>query len=158
MSVDTNNGMMGLAVKIAVIFIVILAAAFFVFSTSGKPEVSSLKSTLLAEATAERLMPVGQVKTKADESVTETKSAGQVEAPAKSAESLVNAVCSSCHGTGLLEAPKIKNDGDWAERNKKGLEGLAASAIAGIGNMPPRGGSSLSDEEITLAVKYMSGL
>ena len=160
MSADTNSSMMGLLVaKITVTFIVILAIVFFVFSNSGNDqEISTAKSILLAEATAERLTPVGQVQTKVDEATVGTKPAAQAEETVKSAESIVNSVCSSCHGTGLLGAPKVQNDSDWAERNKKGLEALVASSIKGIGNMPPRGGSSISDEEMSMAVKYMSGL
>ena len=152
----TNNGMFGLVVKITVGFVIVTAAIFFVFANQEVAQDSgSLKSTLLAEATVERLAPTGQVRTKVDQA---EKPSEQAVAPAKSAESIVNSVCSSCHGAGILGAPKVKNDADWVERNKKGLEGLVTSAIAGIGNMPARGGSSLSDEEIAMAVKYMSGL
>jgi len=35
---------------------------------------------------------------------------------------------------------------------------LVASAIAGKGAMPARGGSNLSDEEVERAVKHLTGL
>ena len=67
----------------------------------------------------------------------------------------VEGVCSGCHIAGVADAPKFGDVPAWQERADKGLATLTQSVINGIGIMPPRGGSDLSDEEIPTAVQYM---
>ena len=75
----------------------------------------------------------------------------------KSGEEVFNAVCTSCHTSGALGAPKFNNKGDWAGRLGQGFEKLTANAINGIRGMPARGGNpDLSDGEIARAVAYMA--
>lgn len=75
----------------------------------------------------------------------------------KSGEEVFNAVCTSCHGTGALGAPKFNNKGDWAPRIAQGYDTLVQHALNGIRAMPARGGSSdLSDLEVERAVAYMA--
>jgi cytochrome c5 len=63
--------------------------------------------------------------------------------------------CSACHLTGAAGAPKSGDKAAWAPRIKKGEEALVASAVKGIGNMPPRGGNpALTDAQIRAAVQY----
>ena len=71
-------------------------------------------------------------------------------------------VCRNCHLTGVAGAPAIGDSAAWAERQRKGIDALYASALQGIaddnGNwrMPPRGGNdTLSDEQIRRAIDYM---
>lgn len=75
----------------------------------------------------------------------------------KSGEEIFNAVCTSCHTSGALGAPKFNNKGDWAGRLGQGFDKLTANAINGIRSMPPRGGNpDLSDTEIARTVAYMA--
>ena len=65
-------------------------------------------------------------------------------------------VCSSCHGIGMLGAPKYGSKADWAPRIKKGKQTLYQHAINGYKAMPPKGGQpSLSDADVKAAVDYM---
>jgi len=64
--------------------------------------------------------------------------------------------CAACHGTGAAGAPKLGDKAAWAPRIKQGTETLYNSAIKGKNAMPPKGGSSASDEEIKAAVDYMT--
>jgi cytochrome c5 len=64
-------------------------------------------------------------------------------------------VCSSCHGTGVLGAPKVGDHAAWAPRLAQGKETLYKDAIAGKGNMPAKGGTTWPDATIRLAVDYM---
>ena len=65
-------------------------------------------------------------------------------------------VCTACHATGVLNAPKFENKADWAARQAKGLEALLVSAIKGLNAMPPRGGDpSLSDDEMKATIQFM---
>ena len=69
---------------------------------------------------------------------------------------VVDSTCSACHLVGVGNSPKLGDKDAWGKRlDAKGIDGLTASAIAGIGVMPPRGGSTLSDEQMKLAVEYI---
>jgi len=75
----------------------------------------------------------------------------------KAGQEVYDAVCSSCHGTGALGAPKFESRGDWAGRLGQGYDTLVKHATEGIRQMPPRGGDSdLSDIEVARAVAYMA--
>ena len=99
------------------------------------------------EAVAKRLKPVGEV-------VVADPNAPVV---AKSGKEVVDAVCSACHATGALNAPKIGDKAAWGKLNKEGLDNLTREAIKGVRQMPPRGGNpELSDIEIARAIVYMA--
>lgn len=103
----------------------------------------------------QRIAPVGQVNLDPNASVnTAVESSGEP----RSGEEIVNTVCAGCHGTGVLDAPKIGDKAAWARElnHDGGLETLILHAINGEKNMPPRGGDpSLSDDEIKQATIYM---
>lgn len=67
--------------------------------------------------------------------------------------------CAVCHQQGLGGAPMIGNKVQWKKRVAQGMPTLISHAINGYsgetGVMPPRGGSTLTDEEMKLAVTYM---
>lgn len=67
----------------------------------------------------------------------------------------VDGVCAGCHLGGVAGAPKHGDTDAWQERADKGLATLTSSVINGLNVMPPRGGSTLSDEEIPLAIQYL---
>ena len=75
----------------------------------------------------------------------------------KSGEEVTKAVCAMCHAAGLMQAPTIGNKEQWAPRIAQGYETLVKHAIAGIRNMPARGGNpDLTDGEIANAVAHMA--
>jgi cytochrome c5 len=66
-------------------------------------------------------------------------------------------VCSACHATGALNAPKIGDKAAWGKHIGGGLEHLTQNAIKGTGQMPPRGGNpDLTDTEIARAIVFMA--
>lgn len=78
-------------------------------------------------------------------------------AAGKSGEEVYKAVCSMCHATGLMNAPKFGDKAQWEPRIKQGLDTLVTNATKGIRTMPAKGGNpSLSDTEVAGAVKYMA--
>lgn len=113
----------------------------------------------------ERIKPVGNVNL-AGATVVATNTAessasvaGDFTEPAAdsglSAEKIYEA-CSACHATGVLNAPKLADKASWEPRIAKGVDQLYASAINGIGTMPPKGGRvDYSDDDIKKAVDYM---
>ena len=98
-------------------------------------------------AVLERIKPVGTVALK-------DTSGPQVQ---KSGEQVVNGICIACHGTGVLNSPKIGDSAAWGPRISQGYETLIKHAISGIRAMPARGGNAdLSDTEVAGAVAYMA--
>jgi cytochrome c5 len=84
-------------------------------------------------------------------------------APALAADAgkaVYNTACVACHGAGIAGAPKFGDKAAWAPRIKQGSPVLYEHAIKGFqgkaGMMPPKGGSSASDEEVKAAVDYMT--
>lgn len=87
----------------------------------------------------------------AEDAVKPTASAG------KSGEEVVKAVCSVCHGSGVLGSPKIGDQAAWGPRIAQGYETLVQNATKGIRMMPAKGGNpALSDAEVADAVAYMA--
>jgi cytochrome c5 len=79
----------------------------------------------------------------------------------KTGEQVFQAVCKTCHESGLAGAPKFGDKAAWAAPIKEGYNVLVAHAINGLqekGNvMPPKGGNpDLSDTEVARAVVYMA--
>ena len=70
-------------------------------------------------------------------------------------DQLYQGACLACHTTGAAGAPKIGDPAAWSDRLGKGVDGLVTSAIAGIGAMPARGGSSYDDDQIRVVVEYI---
>ena len=115
--------------------LVILAAVAFL--------VAKLASTVTANATRgaesdefvkmqeaeinERIKPVGMV------------TAGEIpKGPiVRSGKEIVEATCRSCHGAGVLGAPKIGDTADWGARFGQGMATLIKNAANGKGGMPP---------------------
>jgi len=101
---------------------------------------------LSPEAVAARIKPVGTVEI------------GAPEIPgAKGGEEIVKEVCSTCHVPGIANAPKIGDKAAWAPRIALGLDHLLGSVVKGKGAMAPRAGTSLTDQEITRAIIFMTG-
>ncbi|GEK49790.1 cytochrome c [Vreelandella venusta] len=66
-----------------------------------------------------------------------------------------SAGCVACHAAGVAGAPKLGDAEAWGPRIEQGTDALYQSVFNGKGVMPPRGGSSASDEEIMAVVDYM---
>lgn len=119
---------------------VIAALAALQLSGCGKaPQVDH-------ELTATLIQPVARVELKV----------ATVAAGNRTGEQVVKALCSACHDSGALQAPRTGNADDWAPRLAKGLEQLVTSATNGVGAMPARGGGTdLTDTEVKRAVVYL---
>jgi cytochrome c5 len=110
---------------------------------------------------AERLKPVGEVCIQGDECAAAGAATAAAGGAARSGEEVVGKFCNACHGTGLLDSPKVGDTAAWQARADKegGLDGLLATAISGINAMPPKGTcADCSDDELMDAIKHMSGL
>lgn len=70
---------------------------------------------------------------------------------------IYNTICGACHNTGAAGAPKIDDKAAWAPRIAQGKEALIKSVTNGKNAMPPKGGATLSDDEIKGVVDYVVG-
>lgn len=76
-------------------------------------------------------------------------------APAHPGKKLYEASCAVCHATDAMGAPNVGNKKAWDKALEKGLDKVYANGINGINAMPPKGGTTVSDEEFKAAVDYM---
>jgi cytochrome c len=63
--------------------------------------------------------------------------------------------CAVCHGNDKMGAPDLGNKEAWAKVMEKGIDKVLATAIKGTGAMPPKGGSTLSDDKLKQVIEYM---
>ena len=127
---------------VAPIIVIVLLAQL---ATSGRTYDEDAKSP---EAIAKRIKPVAEVNLGA---------AGPAGRILKTGEEIYKSVCTTCHATGIANAPKFGDRRDWAPRIREGQKELVRVALKGEGAMPARGGASeLSDIEVERAVVYMA--
>ncbi len=74
---------------------------------------------------------------------------------AQAGKALYEQVCQACHAAGVLNAPKFGDKAAWAPRLKDPMDVIYNYALHGKGNMPPKGGSNASDDNVKAAVDYM---
>ncbi len=131
---------------LAFTLLISLLAHFF-----GKTEVPAAPVAVPAEVAAkveEAIKPVAEVEVAAASTGPHVDRTG---------EEVTKAVCALCHAAGLMQAPMIGNKEQWAPRIALGYETLVQHAIAGIRNMPARGGNpDLTDGEVANAVAHMA--
>ena len=127
----------------------LLAVAVY-FSTYATPSFNA-KSPAAQMAAAQRIQKVGSIELQA--------------APAgggapKTGEEAYKAACAACHDAGVTGAPKFGDAGEWAPRISQGVDTLFKHAIEGFtgakGIMPPKGGTTFSDDEVKRAVVFMA--
>ncbi len=71
------------------------------------------------------------------------------------AKQMYDGACMACHATGAAGAPKVGDTAAWEGRMGSGVDGLLGSAISGKGAMPPKGGSTYTDEQLRTVVEFM---
>ena len=75
---------------------------------------------------------------------------------AQSGENTYKQVCASCHGAGVLNAPKLGDKAKWAPLIAEGQVTLTAHGYVGVRAMPAKGGNpNLSIEGFADALVYM---
>ena len=104
-----------------------------------------------------RIQPVGQVCFEEGEicNVTVRASGPAAGDGPRDGKAVYNAVCQTCHTSGLLGSPMLGDAGAWGPRIAKGKDTLYTHAINGFNAMPAKGGADIPDEEVQSAVDYM---
>ncbi|WP_374492579.1 cytochrome c5 family protein [Brachymonas sp.] len=124
---------------------------------------SAAASAATATASAAAATAASAASVAADVKDTAKKVAGDAKGgkiDAAAGEALYKSTCSVCHATGVAGAPKFGDKADWGPRIAQGDAVLFKHALEGFqgqkGVMPPKGGSTASDDEVKSAVKYMT--
>ncbi len=104
-----------------------------------------------------RIQPVGRVCFEEGEicDVTARSSGPSADGSPRDGAVVYNAVCQTCHASGLLGSPMLGDAGAWGPRIAKGTDTLYTHAINGFNAMPAKGGADIPDEEVQNAVDYM---
>ncbi len=132
--------------------IALLLVAFFLLkSLYNTYQNNSLKGNIdsaqLVETAQANIKPIGF-----------SAAAGEAVAGAagRSGKEIYDAVCTSCHATGVLDAPKLGDKAAWEARATNGLAGLIKTANSGVGSMPAKGGDpSITDTELKDVIVYI---
>jgi cytochrome c5 len=65
--------------------------------------------------------------------------------------------CATCHGAGVLGAPKKGDTTAWEPRLKQGSDTLLSRVVNGYKNMPAKGlCNDCSDDDYIALIKFMS--
>lgn len=116
---------------------------------------ASVQAASNDEAVAERIKAVGSVCIEGDDSCGGAAAAPAAASGPRSGADVYTSKCASCHAVGVAGAPKFGSS-DWTDRAGKGMEALLATAISGVGAMPPKGlCADCSDEELQGAIQHM---
>ena len=138
--------------------LVAITIVIMILASSYENEPDPTKNPSKLALTAERVAPVGAVRTElpSGQELVEAPAAAPIQvAAAPDGAATYASACQACHMTGAAGAP-IPGSDLWAERATKGAETLYASAINGINAMPAKGGRmDLSDDEVKAAVDHM---
>lgn len=137
-----------LLLGLAILGVTVFSLLSNLMSTIDRNSVKGAEDNTRQMAVAnESLKPIGNV-------TLEDKSKPKV---ARTGDEVYKAVCTSCHGTGILESPKFGDKAQWAPRVANGLPSLIKIATEGKGSMPARGGDpTITDAELKAAILYMT--
>ena len=137
--------LLSLLAILAVVYVLVSSLINTYKRNSLKGEVDNTQLVLNAE---QNIKPIGLV---AEAGAIAVNAAGR---PPKE---IYDAVCTTCHATGILEAPKLGDKAAWEARAGNGLAGLLKTAADGKGSMPAKGGDpSITDAELKAVVLYMT--
>ncbi len=130
-----------LAAFVVPVAIIVLLVSY----VSSANQTAAGSDALSEQAVSKRIMPVGSVEIKL----------ASANAGPRAGEEVYKAQCVTCHGAGMLGAPKFGDAGGWAGRIGQGDAKLVEHALKGLNAMPAQGGGDYSDLEIHRAVVYM---
>lgn len=134
---SSSSKIMYLSIALAVV----LMALVVPFAQTGKGSSGDSGSSDDVEA---RIAPIAKIELQAGP-------AGE-----KDGKTVFTTVCTGCHGTGAMGAPKFGDKAAWAPRIGQGIPTLLKHALNGYKGMPARGGvKELSDDEVKAGIEYM---
>ena len=148
-----NNSLsLNIAIVLAILApLVVLVQAFN--STSPKQSYGGSPSN---ESVAERIRPVVTLDDiLGPKEEAQTGDGTAVAVTAKTPATLYQGACLACHAAGVANAPKFGDKVAWEPKASLGVDTLLQTVITGKGAMPPKGGSTYSEDEIRSVIEYM---
>lgn len=141
----------------------IVAAALVGCGEKNAPQTEAPAASAPAPAPAAEAPAAAPAPAPAAEAPAAAPAAPEASAPATASagdlakgEQVFNANCVSCHGAGVMGAPKLGDKAAWEPRIAKGKDSVYTNALNGVKLMPPKGGNaSLKDEDVKAAVDFM---
>ena len=134
-----------IAAVLAAFVVPVAVIALLVNYVSSANKSAAGSDALSPQAVSQRIMPVGQVEIKL----------ASANAGPRGGEEVYKAACVTCHGAGMLGAPKFGDAGAWSGRIGQGDAKLLEHALKGFNAMPAQGGGDFSDLEVHRAMVYM---
>jgi cytochrome c5 len=127
-------------------------AAYF---SSIKSDEGTTQQAAAGGKVAQKAQPANKAQARPSKKIADTKlSAAEGSSPG--GKSTYKIMCSACHDSGALGAPKVTDKAAWQARIAQGRQALYSSAINGIGAMPAKGGHpQLSEQKVKAAVDYI---
>ncbi len=122
-----------------------------VFSRNNNDAASKDIGVGTMEDIAMRIKPVITI----DSMLASSAGSGSGEMAQKSPQQLYEGGCLACHASGVAGAPKVGDGAAWQARLGDGIDALLTSAIKGKGAMPPKGGSTYTDDQLRLVIEYI---
>ena len=152
MSDSSNKKFSQLNIVIGIFLIVVVVQVVLIFNKAS--EGYSRFMSGVNPATGDVASRIRPIVTLDDIMVADTATAS-METVAKSGKQLFDGACMACHATGVAGAPKTDDTAAWEPRLAKGMDALLSSATAGIGAMPPKGGSAYNEDQMKSAIEYI---
>jgi cytochrome c5 len=146
--VDPVSWIVFLISLLAIVAVVYVLLSNLISTYKRNSVKGDIDTSQLVMKVEENLKPIG---------ISSTSDAPAAGAAGRGGKEIYDAVCTSCHATGVLDSPKFGDKAAWEARAAGGLDALVASAAKGKGAMPAKGGDpSLSDAELRAVVLYMT--
>ncbi|MHB8353983.1 MAG: c-type cytochrome [Burkholderiales bacterium] len=165
---NTNAGSKFSTAKWILILVIVVVSIVLIQKTLAYRNSASVvpQDAASTKAIEERIKPLGEVSiaaathtapvVAASAPVTGEAAPAKTSTESKAGETTYNSICTGCHSTGALGAPKLGDKAAWAPRIAQGIEVLYASALKGKNSMPAKGGNpSLSDADVKATVDYI---
>ncbi len=167
---NAKTGTQFSTIKWILILVVMVVAALLIKNTIShrSSDVVVPQDAATAQAIEDRIKPLGEVSIAPTARPVTTVSAtepalqagksakGDAASSGKVGQTTYNSICTACHSTGALGAPKFGDKAAWAPRIAQGMQVLYNSALKGKNSMPAKGGNpSLSDADVTATVDYI---
>jgi len=146
--VDPIAKIIFLASLLAIVAVVYVLVSNLISTYERNSVKGEIDTTQLIMKVEENLKPIG---------VSSLSGAPVVGAAGRGGKEIYDAVCASCHASGVLDSPKLGDKAAWEARAAGGLDALLANVTKGKGSMSAKGGDpSLTDAEIRAVVLYMT--
>lgn len=127
-------------------------------STPAQSQATENNGETMADTASEKTTSETAETTTINTTTAQADTAAATEQAPRTGEQVYQQFCSTCHKTGVANAPKFADKAAWEPRIARGKDVLYQSAMNGVAGtaMTPKGSCmNCSDDELKAAVDYM---